>query len=234
MGISSSNTATSTRAFLHSAYPILLGSFIGIWLIFFLPAGTLRYWEAWVLYMLICAVVFHQFRYLIQQDPKLLERRMRSVEKERSQKYLINGAILVFVVVFLIPGLDHRFGWSNIPVTLVLGADVLIFAGYGLFFRVLKENTYASRVIEVMDAQKIISTGPYAIVRHPMYLAYFVMLVLAPLALGSYYGFLPVLILMPLVLGYRALKEEELLIRELPGYAEYVQSVRWRIVPYVW
>jgi protein-S-isoprenylcysteine O-methyltransferase Ste14 len=202
-------------------------------LLFFVPAGTLDYWEAWV----YCAVIFVPFlvvlAWLLRNNPELMARRMRFEEKEPAQKRIVRVSGLIFLVGFLIPGLDRRFGWSEIPVEAVLFADVLVIIGYALVFLVFVENPFTSRVVEVEPGQTVISTGPYAIVRHPMYLGVSIMGIATPVALGSYWA-LPVFLIMPIILVYRILNEEEVLLRELPGYREYTRKVRYRIIPGIW
>ena len=207
--------------------------FLGLGLIFFIPAGTLDYWEAWV----YCAVLLVPFvfvlTYLLRKDPELLARRIRLNEKEPAQRRIIRASSLIFFTGFLIPGLDHRFGWSDIPVEAVLAANVLVIVGYALVFLVFKENPFASRVVEVEPDQRVISSGPYALVRHPMYLGTSIMWLATPIALGSYWA-LPVFLILPIVLVYRIMNEEEVLQRELPGYREYTQTVKYRLIPGIW
>jgi len=202
-------------------------------LVLFVPAGTLDYWEAWV----YCAVLVIPFifvaTWLLNKDPELLARRIRHNEKEPAQKRVIEVSRLVFLIAFIIPGLDHRFGWSDVPVGAVLASNALVFLGYVLVFLVFRKNTYASRVVEVEQGQKVISTGPYALVRHPMYLGTGIMFLATPLALGSYWA-LPVFLMLPCVLVYRIRNEEEVLLRELAGYQEYMQKVRYRLIPFIW
>ncbi len=200
---------------------------------FFLPAGTFAYWEAWVYLAVLLIPMFLVLIYLLEKDPKLLERRMRMREKEAEQKLIIRISHLHFLLTFLLPGFDKRFEWSNVPVVVVIVADVLVLLGYGMFFLVLRENRYASRIIEVEQEQKVISSGPYAIVRHPMYLAVSLMYILSPLALGSYWAMTPSLLIIPL-LAARIRNEEGVLGRELKGYQEYVQKTKYRLVPGIW
>jgi protein-S-isoprenylcysteine O-methyltransferase Ste14 len=202
-------------------------------LLFFVPAGTLDYWEAWV----YCAALLIPFlivvTYLLRNDPELLARRIRLNEKESAQKKIISVSRFMFFIIFLIPGLDQRFGWSDVPVAVVLAANALVILGYAFVFLVFRENTFASRIVEVEQSQNVISTGPYAIIRHPMYLGISIMFLATPLALGSYWA-LPIFLIFPLVLAYRIMNEEEVLLRDLPGYQEYTRKVRYRLIPSVW
>jgi protein-S-isoprenylcysteine O-methyltransferase Ste14 len=210
-----------------------LGALAVVGLLLFLPAGTLIYWEAWVYCGILFIPMLVVLRYFLKHDPAMLERRMRMREREAPQRRIVAGGTILFFAAILIPGLDHRFGWSFLPLPVVLAADAIVFLGYLLFFLVLRENSYASRVVEVEQGQKVISTGPYAIVRHPMYLAITLMFLATPVALGSLWAFIPFL-LIPAVLVFRILNEEKVLLRDLPGYGEYRQKVRYRMIPRVW
>jgi len=207
--------------------------FLFLGLLFFVPAGTIDYWEAWI----YCAVLLVPFlavlTYLISHNPELLVRRMRFKEKEPTQKRIISASGLLFLIGFLIPGLDHRYGWSKVPVPGVFAADGLVILGYTLVVLVFLWNPFASRVVEVEPGQKVISNGPYAIVRHPMYLGTSIMWLATPVALGSYWA-LPVFLILPLVLVCRIRNEEEVLLRELPGYREYTMTVKCRLIPGIW
>jgi protein-S-isoprenylcysteine O-methyltransferase Ste14 len=200
---------------------------------FFLPAGTIEFWEAWVYMGILFTPMIFVLIYLLKKDPELLERRMKIKEKEEPQKVFVKLSFLVFFIAFIIPGFDYRFEWSEVPFIVIIIADLFIFIGYLLFFLVLKENTYASRIIEVEKGQKVISTGPYAIIRHPMYVAVLTMYILSPLALGSYWAVLAILPL-PVLIIFRIKSEEKILIDKLPGYREYTQKVKYRLIPYIW
>ena len=208
-------------------------SIILIGVIVFLPAGSIKFWEAWVYFGILFIPMIFVLIYLLKHDPELLERRMKMKEKEEPQKVFVMFSILVFLIAFIIPGFDYRFEWSEVPLIVIIIADLFIFIGYLLFFLVLKENTHASRIIEVEKGQKVISTGPYAIIRHPMYIAVLMMYVLSPLALDSYWAVLAVLPL-PVLIILRIKNEEKILIDKLPGYREYSQKVKYRLLPYIW
>jgi protein-S-isoprenylcysteine O-methyltransferase Ste14 len=202
----------------------------------FVPAGTLGYWQAWVFMAVFVGASSAIGMYLALKDPELLERRMKvgpAAEKETTQKIIMAFAMAGFIALLLLPAFDHRFGWSKVPAYFSLAGDVLVGLGFFLTFLVLRENTYSASTIQVIEGQKVISTGPYAIVRHPMYAGALVMLLGMPLALGSWWGLCALLFIVP-VLIWRLLDEERLLRKELPGYVEYTREVRYRLVPGLW
>ena len=199
----------------------------------FVSAGTLHYWQAWVyLAVFFGASVFHTL-YLMKHDPALLQRRVKggpTAEKERAQQIIMLGTSIGFIALLVVPGLDHRFQWSLVQLPLVIAGNVLIAAGYYIIFLVFRENTFASATIEIAPNQKVMSTGPYAWVRHPMYAGGLLYLLGMPLALGSYWGLLALMATMPFLL-WRLFDEEKFLMKNLRGYSEYMQRVRWRLAP---
>jgi protein-S-isoprenylcysteine O-methyltransferase Ste14 len=202
----------------------------------FVPAGTLRYGEAWVYLAIFTGASGLTTRYLSRRDPALLERRMRggpTAEKRPAQQVIMLGASLGFIAVLGVAAFDHRFRWSVVPLGGVLAGDALVAIGFYLIFLVYRENTFTSATIEVSENQRVISTGPYAIVRHPMYASASLYLFGTPLALGSYWAFLPIVAMMPFLI-WRLLDEERFLSRKLPGYTEYQKRVAHRLVPFVW
>jgi len=200
---------------------------------FFGLAGTLRFWEAWAFMAVLFIPASLVVLYFLRHDPEVLERRMKAKEERTQQKTIMTGFSVVSLGAFLIPGLDHRYGWSSVPTTVVVLADVLFLAGYIITFLTLRENRFASRTIRVEKDQTVITSGPYSIVRHPMYLGSTLMLLFAPLALGSYWAMIPTLTT-PFFLALRTLDEEKLLVEELPGYRDYMKQTRYRVVPRVW
>jgi protein-S-isoprenylcysteine O-methyltransferase Ste14 len=204
-----------------------------LWAVLFLPAGTLAYWEAWLYLAVLLVPMFFVFRYLLQHDPQLLERRMQGREKEAAQRRIINLSLLYFLLVFVLPGLDKRWGWSDVSWPVVLAADLLVMLGYGLVILVFRENQYAARTIQVERGQQVIGSGPYATVRHPMYLGVLVMYLASPVALGSYWALLPALLIVPILVA-RILNEEQVLERDLGGYREYEQTTKHRLLPGIW
>jgi protein-S-isoprenylcysteine O-methyltransferase Ste14 len=202
----------------------------------FAPAWTFDFWQAWVYLFVFIASSALITIYLWKFDPKLLERRVKAgprAEKENGQKLIQVLASLVFIAMLLLPSFDHRYHWSHPPIILVIAGDVLVALGFLAIFLVYKENTFTSATIEVAPGQRVISTGPYAIVRHPMYAGALAMLLATPLALGSWWGIL-MIVPMIFVLVLRLLDEERFLRVSLPGYTEYCQRVRFRLAPFIW
>jgi protein-S-isoprenylcysteine O-methyltransferase Ste14 len=229
------NTTTppSTTTLAALAFARLVAGVVLLGAILFLTAGTIRYWEAWLYLALLLAFMTVFALYLLRRSPDLLQRRMRSKEPERSQVVIISVAGVALLLAIIIPGLDRRYGWSDVPVWLVIAANAVILLGYLLVIRVMRENHYASRVVEVERGQAVIDSGPYAVVRHPMYVAMLLIYGGTPLALGSYWGLLPVLV-MPFILAARIVGEEKTLVRDLPGYEAYRQKVKYRLIPGLW
>jgi protein-S-isoprenylcysteine O-methyltransferase Ste14 len=203
-------------------------------LMLFLPAGSSNYWQAWLFLTILFVPFLFVVAYLLKHDPELLERRMRTKEKEAGQNTMIKLTQLLFFIAFLIPGFDYRYNWSNVPGWLVILSDILVFLGYMFIFLVFRENTYTSRIVEVEKKQKVISTGPYALVRHPMYAGSLLMYIFLPLALGSYVALIPIIPVVLFVVIIRISDEEILLLKELKGYKEYCKKVKYRLIPGIW
>lgn len=211
----------------------IFGFFIFIGLVCFWPAGTWGYWQAWMWTATMIGLLTITLSYLWKNDKALLERRMRMREKQSRQQKIILVSGIFLTASFVLPGFDIRLGWSNMPAWGAIAADGVVILGYLLVIWVFKTNTFTSRVVEVEAGQHTITSGPYAIVRHPMYVGAFLTYAFSPLALGSYWAFIPGLMILP-VLIFRIIDEEKLLIQELPGYPEYVQKVRFRLFPGIW
>ena len=202
----------------------------------FVPAWTLNFWQAWVYLIVFAAASALITVYLWKHDHKLLESRVKAgprAEKEAIQKPIQVLASLAFIGTLVLPSLDHRFHWSRVPLLCVIAGDVLVALGFLVVFFVYKENTFTSATIEVTANQRVISTGLYAFVRHPMYAGALVMLFATPIALGSWWGTL-MSIPMTLVIALRLLNEERFLQTNLPGYTEYCMKVRYHLAPYIW
>ena len=225
--------ADGEGAFKRKVVLIFAAALVVLGVIFFVPAGTLDYWQAWLYIAVLFGPVIFVLRYFLKNDPEFLKRRMRYKEKEARQKSIIKFAWVIFVIGFLLPGLDRRFGWSDVPFELVIAADALVLLGYAQCFLAFRENSYAGRTILVEKGQKVISTGPYSIIRHPMYLGALVMWAATPIALGSCWALPPFLLLFPIMV-LRILNEEEVLRRGLPGYSAYCKKTPYRLLPYVW
>ncbi len=201
----------------------------------FLSSWSIYYWQAWVFLGIFGVSVFAITLYLVRKDPKLLERRVQAgpiAEKEKSQKVIQSLAQVAFIAIIIFPAIDHRFGWSVVPLLAVLVGDILVLFGLFIVFRVFKENTFTSATIEVGDGQKVISTGPYSRVRHPMYSGAIIMLLGVPLSLGSWWGLIAVIPIVAVIV-VRLLDEEKFLVKNLSGYAEYKNKVKYRLIPFV-
>lgn len=217
-----------------------LGTFlfgaIVLGILLFLPAWTLNYWQAWVFIVVFGIATNTIGVYLSLKDPELLERRKKggpAAETRMAQKIIISIGFLSLIGVIVFSALDYRFGWSPVPAYVALLGDLLVALGLFVDLLVFRENSYGGSSIETVNDQKVISTGLYARVRHPMYVGVLIMVIGIPLALGSWWGLAIIALTLP-VLIWRILDEEELLKKDLPGYTEYAQKVRYRLVPYLW
>ena len=202
----------------------------------FIPAGSLSFWEAWVYLAVWAMCTILITAYLIKNDQELLAGRVKAgpvAETQKSQKIIQGLASLFFIGLFIVPGLDHRFGWSNVPPILSLIADGFVALGFFIVFLVFRENSYTRATIEVSAEQQVITSGPYGVVRHPMYAGAILLLVFTPLALGSWVA-MPFSLPLILVVAIRLLEEERFLEKHLTGYLEYCRKVRYHLVPYAW
>lgn len=224
------------KLLLQSLLNFVIGSVV-FGLLIFLSAGTIDYWQAWVFIVVFAASSNGIGIYLALNDPALLERRKNiTPAAPASPAQRIMGVLIVVGVLALlvVPALDHRFAWSSMPAFVPILGDSLVLISFVAFYFVFRENSFGASTIEVFEGQQVISTGPYAIVRHPMYSAVVVMCVGAVVALGSWWGLLVIVLMQLPVLAWRILDEENVLNSGLPGYTDYMQKVRYRLIPHVW
>jgi protein-S-isoprenylcysteine O-methyltransferase Ste14 len=223
----------------HLYFRALRSSIFGVLLmaaLLFVPAGTFDYWQAYVFMAVFVGGSAAITVYLAIKDPQLLERRMNvgpTAEKETTQKIIMVFALLGFIALLVVPAFDRRFMWSSVPPWVSMIGDLLVALGFLLVYFVIRENSYAASTIQVAEGQTVISTGPYAVVRHPMYAGVLPLLIGTPLALGSWCGLFALILFMPALI-WRLLDEERFLHKNLPGYTEYTRKVRYRLVPFVW
>lgn len=213
----------------------LLGA-LGQAILIFLPAGTLDYWQGWAFIVVFMGSADAIGIYLTLKDPALLERRKKvgpAAETSRAQKAIMTLAIVGFLAMIAFSGFDRRFGWSQVPALVAIAGDVLVALGFLIHIFVFRENSYGAATVQTFEGQKVISTGPYALVRHPMYGGVLIMVLGVPLALASWWG-LAFLALTISVLIWRILDEERLLKQDLSGYLGYTRKVHYRLVPYLW
>ncbi len=206
---------------------ILIGALV------FLPAGTLDFVNGWIFSGVLFVPVFIMGVVLYIKAPELLKKRLEPKEKEGTQKKVVGFSALAFIAVFVAAGLDFRFGWSKMPMWVVILASVFFLLGYLVFAEVMRENAYLSRIVEVQEGQKVVSTGLYGIVRHPMYAATVVMFLSMPLILGSWISF-AIFLCYPIIIGIRIKNEEKVLSEGLEGYTEYMKRVKYRLIPFIW
>ena len=202
-------------------------------LLIFLPAGTLHYTGGWLFIGLLFVPMLIAGFVMLFKSPEFLAKRLDAKEKQATQKGVLAFSGLMFIAGFVVAGLDHRFGWSHMPAWVTITASVLFLAAYALYAEVMRENAYLSRTIKVEEGQKVVDTGLYGIVRHPMYMATVLLFLMMPIVLGSWYALI-VFAFYPAIIIVRLKDEEELLSRELPGYTEYKQKVKYRLLPFLW
>ena len=202
-------------------------------LLLFLPAGTLNYFNAWLFMSLLFIPMFILGIFLFIKSPELLEKRLNAKEKEKTQKGVVGFSAILFLASFLIAGFDYRFDWSVIPMWCVILASVILLVSYGMYAEVMRENIYLSRTIEVQENQKVIDTGLYGIIRHPMYAVTIWLFLSIPVVLGSWWALL-CMVPYPFLIAIRILNEEKVLENNLSGYKEYKAKVKYRLVPFIW
>ena len=211
----------------------LLTGLVVMGALFFLSAGTFGYWNGWLMLGILFIPMLLMGLVLLVKDRLLLEKRLQLKEKQTTQKGVVALSGLMFLAGFVLAGLDFRFGWLPLPKAVSVIAAVIFLAGYGMYAEVLRENTYLSRTVEVQEDQKVIDTGLYGIVRHPMYTATLLMFLAMPLVLGSVIA-LAVFLAYPVIIIARLKNEEQVLEEGLKGYTEYKQKVKYRLLPFIW
>ena len=202
-------------------------------LLIFLPAGSLRYAYGWLFMGLLFIPMLIAGFVMLAKSPELLKRRLDAKEKQAAQKGVLAFSGLMFITGFVVAGLDHRFGWSRMPLWVVIAASAVFLLAYGLYAEVLRENAYLSRTVKVEAGQTVVDTGLYGLVRHPMYMATLLLFLAMPLVLGSWYALIA-FAFYPAIIIVRLRDEEALLTRELAGYAEYKKKVKYRLIPFIW
>lgn len=220
------------KLFGEAIIKILLGIIL-VSLLIFVPAGTINYFNGWLLCLLLFVPMFIAGIVMLIKSPNLLKKRLNAKEKIGEQKLVILLSLLMFVGGFIISGLDYRYGWSNLNNVVVIISCIVFLISYIGYAEVLRENTYLSRTIEVHENQKVIDTGLYGIVRHPMYLVTIFLFLSMPLILGSLYGFF-IFLIYPLIIIKRLLNEEKFLKKGLDGYTDYMKKVKYRLIPFIW
>ena len=220
------------KLFFSAITKFILGIVL-VGLVIFLPAGTLLFFNGWLLMSILFVPMFFAGIVMMIKNPSLLKSRLDAKEKRRDQSVVIKLSGLMFVAGFIVAGLNFRFGWFTLPKDIVIISSVLFLIAYILYAEVLRENTYLSRTIKVQQNQKVIDTGLYSVVRHPMYSVTLILFLSMPLVLGSVYSFL-IFLLYPFIIAKRIKDEEELLEKELDGYQEYKQKVKYRLIPFIW
>lgn len=210
-----------------------LTGFLMVGVLLFLPAGTFDYWNAWLFVALLFIPMFFLGVALVVKSPELLEKRLHSKEKEAEQSVVVLLSLIMFLGGFIVSALDFRFGWSKMPTAVVIAASIILLISYGLYAEVMRENAFLSRTVEIQEEQKVVDTGLYGIVRHPMYFSTTLLFLSIPLVLGSWIGFI-IFLIYPVILVKRIKNEEKILEEGLKGYREYKEKVRYRMIPFIW
>ena len=220
------------KLFIQAITKFIVG-FIIIALLLFIPAGTLNYWNAWLFICILFVPMFIVGIILMIKSPDLLRKRLNSKEKESEQGILLMVCGVMFICGFVVSGLNYRFEWIILPEMIVFIATSIFLFGYVLYSEVLRENMYLSRIIEIEENQKVIDTGLYSIIRHPMYLSTILLFLSIPLVLGSLFSFL-IFLIYPVIIARRIRNEEQVLEEGLKGYSEYKKKVKYRVIPFIW
>lgn len=218
---------------IFSAITKYISALIITCLLLFISSSTIKYYNAWLLLLVLFLPILFFGIYLYIKKPKLLERRLKSKEKEKTQKIVILFSGILFVFDFIICGLDFKYKWSNIPLYIEVIACITLLLSYFIYIKIMKENEYLLRTIEVEKNQKLVDTGLYSVIRHPMYLSVILLFLSIPLVLGSLYGFYLFLIF-PMIIILRIQNEEKVLVQKLKGYSAYKLKVKYKLIPYIW
>ncbi|MBE6734108.1 MAG: isoprenylcysteine carboxylmethyltransferase family protein [Ruminococcaceae bacterium] len=222
----------SIRLFVSAILKFTLGVLL-VGLLIFLPAGTLHFTQGWILMGILFVPMFVAGIVMMFKNPQLLQSRLNAKEKEKEQSTVVKLSGLMFILGFVVAGLDFRFGWFTLPLGVTIGGAVAFLIAYILYAEVLRENTYLSRTIEVQENQKVIDTGLYGIVRHPMYSITLLLFLSMPLVLGSLISLL-IFLAYPFIIAKRIKNEEEVLSQNLAGYKQYKEKVKYRLIPFIW
>ena len=222
----------NNKLFFQAIIKVTFGILI-VGLLLFAPANTFKYWHAWLFMGVLFIPMFIAGIVLMIKNPELLKKRLNAKEKENEQKFVIALSGIMFIAGFLVAGFNYRYGWFILPNAVVIVGTILFILSYIMYAEVLRENIYLSRTIEVQKDQKVIDTGLYGIVRHPMYLATIVLFLSMPLILGSLYSFF-IFLIYPIIISFRIKNEEEVLEKDLKGYKEYKKKVKYRLIPFIW
>lgn len=220
----------------RQAFAGLLRSLIAFAVLFFIPAWSLRFWQGWAYIAIMAAGSAAIILYLARHDQALLARRLKAgpvAENEKSQRLIQTVTAVIGVILFLVPGFDHRWQWSRMPTGLTVIGFAAVALGFGIVFLAFRENSFGSGIIEVAKDQKVVASGPYAVVRHPMYVGAIVLFIGTPFALGSYWALIPAVAL-SIMIAIRLADEERFLAANLPGYNDYRRQVRYRLAPGLW
>lgn len=220
------------KLFINAFLKFILGLLM-FGMLLFIPAGTLKFWNAWLLIALLFIPMFLLAIILFIKNPELLQKRINGKEKENTQKFVVGITILVFLFGFIIAGLDFKYEWTKMPSQIIIISSIILLFSYGLYIEVIRENTYLSRTVEIQENQKVIDTGLYSLVRHPMYMATTLLFLSFPLVLGSIYSFI-IFLIIPFLLAKRIRNEEEILEEGLNGYKKYKQKVKYKMIPFIW
>ena len=220
------------KLFIQAILKFALGALL-VGLLVFLPAGTIHFFNGWLFMGILFIPMFFAGIVMMVKNPMLLKSRLDAKEEEKEQSLVVKLSGLMFLVGFIIAGLDYRFGWCILPKSVSIVASLIFLIAYCLYAEVLRENTYLSRTIEVQENQKVVDTGLYGIVRHPMYAVTLLLFMSMPLVLGSVFSFI-IFLAYPFIIAKRIRHEEEFLEKELDGYAEYKKKVKYRLIPFIW